>query len=130
MGPALVVISTEEIDEDDLNAVVESLGGVVEPAGARLDRGGCYVEILNSAPGPIEPEDMALYETKLGGPPRTQLVLDMSKDPGTDRLAFELVDALARQWTVVVDNDYGSVFTIGELRARAEAGESSLFLDT
>ena len=71
------------------------------------------------------PEVDALIESKLGEPPRTYIVLHVSRNPGSEQLAMELAIQFAKRWPCVLDNLSGlarRIFTLEELQALYESG--------
>jgi hypothetical protein len=66
-----------------------------------------------------------LIESKLGDPPRTYIVLHISRNPGSEQLALELTIQFAKRWPCVLDNLSGlarRIFALGELQALYESG--------
>ena len=71
------------------------------------------------------PEVDALIERKLGGPPRTYIVLHISRNQGSEQLALELAIRFAKHWPCVLDNLRGrarSILTLEEMQAWYESG--------
>ena len=67
----------------------------------------------------------ALIESKLGGLPQTDVVLHVSREPGSEQLAIELAIQFAKRWPCVLDNLSGlarRIFTLEELQALYESG--------
>jgi hypothetical protein len=132
MPEPVILIFAERVDQEGFRDVVESLNGVRDPdpyLGARLSRGKCHVWAYTreDQQDTLEPDQVAAYQARLGGPVGGQVVLDMSDAPGSERLVLELIEAVARRWHVVVDNNIGVVFTVEELRQRVAAGRRSVF---
>lgn len=105
-------------------------------ADALLSRGSDHVWVygpddlsdeddLEDDPGADAEED-AEYERLLGGPIVSGVTLEMSRSPGSPRLALEIVEAAAaRGWPLVIDTGHGPL-GLGALRDRA-ALSSSVF---
>jgi len=131
----VALIFADEVEPRDFLELVGSLGGEVHPEDgieARLSRGRRHVWVITADSGalePIDPEEAPEYEERLGAPPRSKVVLDMSDEPGADRLAFEIVDAAAARWRLVVDDNVEFVRTVDELRERVAAHRPMVFVD-
>jgi hypothetical protein len=132
MPEQVILLFAEKVDQEGFREVAESLGGVRDPdpnTGARLSRGECHVWAFTreDLQNTIEPDEVEVYKTRLGGPVGGQVVLEMSDAPGSERLALELIEALERRWKLVVDNNVGVLFTVEQLRQRVAAGRRSVF---
>lgn len=132
MSEPVILIFAEDVDQEGLREVVESLGGVRDPdpyRDARLSRGECHVWVFSreDLQDTLEPDQVKAYQARLGGPVGGQVVLEMSNAAGSELLAQELIEAVAHRWHVVVDNNIGVVFTVEELRQRVAAGRRSVF---
>jgi hypothetical protein len=71
------------------------------------------------------PEVDELIERKLGSPPQTSIVLQISREPGSEPLAMELAIRFASRWPCVLDKLSGlayRVLTLEELQALYENG--------
>lgn len=120
--------------------LIRELGGEADPdvgTDARLSRGSDHVwvygphdltgedDLEEDAEEEAEYED-AEYERLLGGPIVAGVTLELSRSPGSPRLALEIVEAAAaRGWRFVVDTGHGEL-TLEALRERA-ARFSSVF---
>src|SRR5579859_46233 len=74
---------------------------------------------------PDSEADVLLVESKLGGSPRTYVVLHVSSNPGSEQLAIELAIQFAKRWPCVIDNLSGlahRVFALEELQALYDRG--------
>lgn len=132
MSESIGLVFSEKIDLERFLDVVVALGGVRHPdewVQGRLTRGDRHVWIYNADPGDLEPSELDALEGKLGEAIGTRVILNLSREEGTDRVALELVEAAARRWRVVVDNLVDRVFTVDELRDREKSEEPYLFSD-
>ncbi|MEU6038229.1 hypothetical protein ABZ801_22740 [Actinomadura sp. NPDC047616] len=121
MGHEVLLIFADPVHPEEFLDLVEELGGVRRPdrwTNGRLSRGDRHVWVTvapDSAPE-FEPEDLVEYEKKLGAPMLALVELSISSTEGSDAVAMELIEAAARRWRTVVDNDHGEVFSVDELR--------------
>ncbi|WP_030177445.1 hypothetical protein [Spirillospora albida] len=121
MASDVLLVFADPVHPDEFVDLIEELGGVRRPdrsTGARLSREDRHVWVY-VAPGTVvepEPEDLAEYEKRLGGPMLTSVVLSISRTEGSDAVAMEIIEAAAARWRMLIDNDHGDVFTVEELR--------------
>ncbi len=92
----------------------------------RLGRGEAYVlfELEEDEHYP-DPEFDALLESKLGGPPQTNVVIYISENEGSAQLAMDFVLLFAQRWPCALDNLSGrarQVFTPQEVQVLQEEG--------
>lgn len=125
MAEEIFLIFSDPVDEDEFLDLVVELGGVRlgEYEDARLSRERKHVWITTNEeniPG-MEPEDALVYEAKLGRPPRREVILSISGTKGSDHVAMEIIEAAARRWQLIVDNNHGGLYTVDELHAYADA---------
>jgi hypothetical protein len=118
----VLVIFADPVQPDEFLDLVEEVGGERTPdhwANGRLSRGWqhVWVTVPPDCNPYFEPEDLEQYEKKMGAPMLTWAQLAISSAKGSNALAMELIDAAARRWRLIVDNDHGGVFSVEELRA-------------
>jgi hypothetical protein len=116
----VLLIFADRVHPDEFLDLVEELGGVrpFEPRDGLLsrERRHVWVTVPPSTPSFFEVGDLEEYERKMGGPMLTWAQLSISRTKGSDAVAMELIDAAARRWRMVVDNDRGKVSSVEELR--------------
>lgn len=125
MAEEIFLIFGDSVDEDEFLDLLVELGGVRldEDEDARLSRDKKHVWVTTDEQKilDIEPEDVEAYETKLGARARREVILSISSTKGSDRVAMEIIEAAARRWRLIVDNNLGGLFTVEELRALADS---------
>ncbi|MGH9389010.1 MAG: hypothetical protein ACRD1Z_05290, partial [Vicinamibacteria bacterium] len=129
------LIFSEEIDIERFLDVVETLGGWRHPRktdAGQLQRGDRAIWIFEDVEG-LDYGDRPEYfdfEDKLGGPLRDSIIIEISRRPGSDRVAYELIEAAAERFHFIIDTLEGSpsiALTIEELRAHAATNPRNLF---
>lgn len=70
------------------------------------------------------PAEHAAIKQRLGGWPATCILLNISRTPGSDRLAMQFILAFIQHWPVLVDDGLGHLYTSADVRALYEAGGS------
>jgi len=125
------LVTSKAFSRDELITALFQIGVKCEESPHRmwdyaLRRGEAIVWI-----DPDDPEDYpnpevdALIESKLGEPPRTSIVLHVSREPGSEQLAMELAIQFAKRWPCVLDNLSGlarRIFALEDLQALYESG--------
>ncbi len=129
MSEPVDLIFGVEIPPDDLLALVERLGGVREESAlfpARLSDGSRHVWVaaVDTDFKESEPEDLQRAAEALGAHPRSHVILELNRQPGSGRLALRLAVEAGRLWPLVLDDllPRGRVYTHSELVALYEAG--------
>jgi hypothetical protein len=71
------------------------------------------------------PEDVvALLTDRLGALPRSEIVLELSREPGTDALAIDVAIAFAELWPAVLSDLGKMALTLDDLRHIRREGTS------
>lgn len=136
MSNTVTVMFANAIDPGEFRELIQGLGGEVDPemgADARLSSGRDHVwiygpdDLSDDGLDEFDPDADAEYERLLGGPIADGVTLEISRSPGSPRLALEIIEAAAaRGWRLAVDNAENEVLTVDQLRDRA-ARFSSVF---
>jgi len=120
MATAVILVFGEPVEPGEFHDAMRALGAVHDPETPerlRISRGQDHVWIYGPEGESVEdPEADAEYEEKLGVPPQGDVTLELSRSPGSPELAREIVEAAARRWKVIVDNEHDGLFTPAELR--------------
>ncbi len=126
------LVTSKEFSRDELIAFLLQIGVKRDETPNRL---WDYVLRMGEAIVWIDPDDQehypnpevdALIESKLGNPPRTYIVLHMSRNLGSEQLALELAIQFAKRWPCVLDNLSSlarRIFTLEELQALYDSGQ-------
>jgi hypothetical protein len=113
MGDPVVLLTTAEIDTAAFAGILACLGGTLDPDDAdrgRVSRGQCHVwiyrdvERLDDTPKNVADQIAA----KLGAPPHGGLVLEPSRQPGTERLVMDIARAFGTLAGSAVGYKYGN----------------------
>ncbi|MPY81384.1 MAG: hypothetical protein GEV04_23915, partial [Actinophytocola sp.] len=131
-GPAIELAFGENVDPTTFLDALVALGGVRQPdehTDGRLSRGSGHVWVYLNPEEGLEPKTQRIMEQKLHGPVRSRVVLDLSREEGSDELALGLIWAAAERWTLVVDTlqheeARHGILTPEELRSRVKAGDA------
>ncbi|MQY03900.1 hypothetical protein [Actinomadura macrotermitis] len=126
MSRDLILLFADPVEPDEFLDLVEELGGVRRPdewTGGRLSRGDDHVQVSVAPDGGFAPDDeyYALYELWLGAPMQAWALLALSTSAGSQALGLELIEAAARRWRTVVDDNHGELYTVDEWRALVTA---------
>jgi hypothetical protein len=128
MSDNLILLSSDTISYDDFAAFLTEIGGVLKPGGAKdgqFSRGRCHLWIFLSPGNLVEAiEDLGSAITeKLGSLPQGCVVLEVSRAPGTERLALEFSIAFAERWHAVLWDPLDRLWTLADLRRALHGGE-------
>lgn len=125
------LIFSAAVRPEEIRALVEAMGGVRSPHSGRPndtslegDRGRVWVG--THPVDEVSPDTGLLraYAQALGAWPRSRVELEVSRQPGSERPAAEIV---AAQWRVAIRGAGGRLMTIDELRALVAAGAHNPF---
>jgi hypothetical protein len=124
MGEPVVLLTAAEIDPAAFAEVLRCLGGTLDSDHAdrgRVSRGRCHVWLYRGVDGLDDiPATVAeQIAAKLGALPRGGLVLEPSRQPGTDRLLIDLARAFAERWRAVLWDIETDILDLAELRRRS-----------
>jgi hypothetical protein len=121
MGDPVILLTAAEIDTAAFAEILACLGGTLDPDDAdrgRVSRGRCHVWIYRDAERLDDtPEAVAdQIAAKLGAPPRSGLVLEPSRQPGTERLVMDIARAIAERWQAVLWDTDTEILDFADLR--------------
>ncbi|MDY6992802.1 MAG: hypothetical protein SVR94_09400, partial [Pseudomonadota bacterium] len=63
-----------------------------------------------------ETEDIQKLHNALGESPKTFICLDISRNPGSGRLAIDVALAFSKQWYSIVDDLHENIYTNSDLQ--------------
>lgn len=120
MPETFALISSANIKREDFIDLLSREGAELNPDNVfdgRLSRGGLQVWIAldNNTLRELEAHDMELITQKLLSKPQTYITLEVSRKPGSERLAIKFACACAERWPCVVYNLLDRVFSSEEL---------------
>jgi hypothetical protein len=128
MSEPLILLSSAAISEDDFITFLTGIGGVHEPGDVeigRFSRDRCHLWIFLNPQALAESlEDIGAAATeKLGGAPQSCVVLELSREPGTERLALEFSIAFAERWPAVLNDTWDMLLTLPDMRQALREGK-------
>jgi len=120
MPKPVALVSSSAITGQAFLDVIRAVGGAIEDAQAlqgRISQGERHVWVAldNSLLNEYETEEVELIHQKLGGKPRSCILLDVSRTAGSERLALEFACACTERWPCVVYNLRNKVISAAEL---------------
>jgi hypothetical protein len=132
MSEHIAVLSSVAITPDEFAAFLTEIGGVVDPEyndQGRISRQNRHVWIY------LSPEELAdviekredVIVQKLGKMPKTNVIVDISREAQSEELALEFARAFAARWPSIVNNLNGKLFSLEELRRLPATGEGLLY---
>lgn len=129
--PAFALVSSAEIDEEDLLAWLRPLGverGTQDQLSPHTIQHGADrlwfsapEAVRGVAPGEENEAQATRHAMALGTPPRTRVEAFYGRSEGSRRLAIEFVLRVGERWPCVVQSERGSLTTIADLQARYAA---------
>ena len=132
MSDPIALISSAVITEPDLSAFIVRAQGHVTPGAplfGRLSHGESHIWIGLSTDelGAVIEDNGGEYAADLarllGGPPRTDVIVEISRTRGSETLALEFAILFSACWPAVVDDLAGHLLTRSDLLHRRAAGQ-------
>jgi hypothetical protein len=119
----LILVFADYLDPAAFLGVVEELGGDRHPdewTDGRLCKYGgvVWVTVDPEFLPELEVEHWLEYEQKLGVPARSLVEFLLSSDSASHAVAMDIINAAAKRWHLIVDDDHGGLHTVEELRQR------------
>lgn len=107
MPEPMSLISSANITPVEFSAFLQQCGAVLHPDrvyDGRLDNGNLHIWIAldNSELKNFDADEIELMSQHLGDRPKTHILLDISKTPGSQQLATEFARKFAAKWSCVV----------------------------
>jgi hypothetical protein len=129
MSDPFFIFTTTAIGKSEFATFLEKAGGVLDsddPEQGRVSQGRRHVWIfLDQESLNTLPEDaVALIADKLGGPPRSEVVLELSNEPGTEALVIDVAITFAELWPAVLSDSERMALTLDDLRRMRRDGTS------
>ena len=132
MSEPIALITSAMITEPDLSALVIQAQGHVTPGAplfGRISRGESHIWIGLSTEelGAVIKDEGEEYAARLarllGGLPRTDVTVEISRTKGSETLALEFAILFSACWPTVVDDLAGHLLTRSDLLRRRAAGQ-------
>jgi hypothetical protein len=129
MSNNLALYSKDPIGSEEFFEFLVEIGGVAKPdqfIDGRLSRDQRHLWLFNSLEALEESlEDIGAELTKaLGGEPRGCIVIELSRAPGSERLALDFSIAFAERWHAVLCDPWDRLRTLDDMRRALRDGES------
>jgi hypothetical protein len=129
MSDAFAIFTTTVIGKSEFATFLKKAGGVLDPDNrekGRVSQGLRHVWIFLSHEGlDTLPEDVvALVTDKLGALPRSDIVLELSSEPGTESLVIDVAIAFAELWPAVLSDLEKMALALDDLRRVRRDGTS------
>lgn len=132
MSEPILVFLTAELPTEQFATFLSDAGAEWQPDDVfegQLSQQDRYVWLTRS-PEMLEelimdrPDTLQQITQRLGGEPRTCVVLETSNTPGSDHVAVQFIVAFAQHWPCIVDNLHGQLYTSAEVQALYATGSN------
>ena len=127
MSGTVSLISSAAITQEELVAFLRVVGAVTNPDevfDGRLSKGeGNVWIVLDNSEQYFEPHVAWSVAQKLGGDPRTTIVIEIGNAPESRQLAAEFACAFAKNWPCVVYDLVDTVYSAQELLELCRTGK-------
>ncbi|MBD2774741.1 hypothetical protein [Iningainema tapete] len=120
MPEPISLISSADVKPEEFENFLQQVGAVLHPDNlydGRLSKGNINVWIAldNSELTNFDVEEIELITQRLGGSPKTHILLDVSKKPGSEKIALEFACNFATKWNCVIYDSNQKVYSTQEL---------------
>jgi hypothetical protein len=129
MSESFMIYTTADVGKSQFAAFLKNAGGVLDPDNPEhgrvsADRRHVWIFLGDLGLEPLPEDVAALVTDRLGGAPRSELILEPSSKPGTEALALDVAIAFAELWPAVLSNADDVALTLEELRRVRRDGAS------
>jgi hypothetical protein len=129
MSDAFFIFTTTAIGKTEFAAFLKKAGGVLhpdDPERGRVSQGRSHVWIFLSHDGlnTLSGDVVARVTQKLGALPRSDIVLELSSEPGTEALVTDVAIAFAELWPALLSDLDKMTLTLDDLRRARRDGTS------
>ncbi|MBC1241115.1 hypothetical protein VF14_26980 [Nostoc linckia z18] len=120
MPESISLISSAKIEPAEFLAFLEYSDVLLHPDkiyDGRISRVNSHVWIVldNTELKNFSTDEIELITQKLRAKPETHILLDVSKTPGSEQLAFEFACKFAKKWSCVIYDSSQRVYSTQEL---------------
>ncbi len=120
MPEPLSLISSADIQQEEFITFLQQSGVVLHPDklyDGRLSEGNLHVWIAldNSELKNFDANEIEVIAHRLGGIPKTHILLDVSKELGSEQIALEFACKFATQWHCVIYDSNQQVYSPNQL---------------
>jgi hypothetical protein len=130
MSEPVALISSEEIQLNDFLDFLEGQGAVLTPEDPfngyiARDQACIWLALcLNECKQEFDPNDPVLLK-RLQSTPRTWVIVEISRQPHSKRLAIEFALNFGERWNAIMDNLRGKLYSRQELNVMLNQGTLS-----
>ncbi|MEK8020956.1 MAG: hypothetical protein VSS75_029140 [Candidatus Parabeggiatoa sp.] len=120
MSHFVYLVTNETVKSQELTTFLKRVDAIIdeknEAKGYVLNgEGQVWIDLVENAIDEYEPEDIEKLRDALGASPKTFICLDISRNPGSGRLAIEVAEAFSQRWYSVIDDLYENIYTSDDL---------------
>jgi len=115
------------VKSQELSSFLKSVDAIIdeknEAKGYVLNgEGQVWIDLVENAIDEYEQEDIEKLRNALGASPKTFICLDISRNPGSGRLAIDVAKAFSQHWYSVIDDLYENIYTSDDLHSLQRNG--------
>jgi hypothetical protein len=119
MSEPILLLSAATITPSEFVAFLTEIGAVLDPDevfDGRLSTGNRHIwlRLDDREIGQLEPPTVQRVADALGDRPRSSVVVEISRTPGSERLAADFADQFSRRWPSVVFDFRDSIAAAGQ----------------
>ncbi len=127
MSHSVYLVTNEAVNSQELTMFLKNINAAIdeknEAKGYVLNgKGQVWIDLVENATDEYEPEDIEKLRDALGTSPKTFICLDVSRNPGSGRLAIDVAEAFLQRWHSVVDDLYENIYTSDDLHSLQRNG--------
>jgi hypothetical protein len=109
MSDPLLLLTAHGLTPDELDQVLREVGATVDPDevfDGRLSRDDLHIWVRLDNPelGFLPESTLQAAAAALGDQPRSSVVVEVSRKPGSEALVTDLAAALARRWPTLISD--------------------------
>jgi hypothetical protein len=129
MSDPFFIFTTKAIGKSEFATFLKKAGGVLDPDNpehGRASQGRRHVWIFLGDLGldPLPEDVVARVTGRLGARPRSEVVLALSSEPGTEALVVDVAIAFAELWPAVLSDSDKMTLALDDLRRVQREGTS------
>ena len=127
MSHSVYLVTNETVKSQELSSFLKSVDAIIdeknEAKGYVLNGDGqVWIDLVENAIDEYEQEDIEKLRNALGASPKTFICLDISRNPGSGRLAIDVAKAFSQRWYSVIDDLYENIYTSDDLHSLQRNG--------
>jgi len=127
MSHSVYLVTNETVKSQELSSFLKSVDAIIdeknEAKGYVLNGDGqVWIDLVENAIDEYEQEDIEKLRNALGASPKTFICLEISRNPGSGRLAIDVAKAFSQRWYSVIDDLYENIYTSDDLHSLQRNG--------